>query len=82
MDTSHSTTYRGPAYRDLDGNLHVKAGAIAEMITWLDEHQLDGMAPSIREALISEDPRTWAEVHAAGLVTDDDVISGWLIRQP
>jgi len=54
---------------------------IASMIAWLDEHQHDGMDPGIREALKTEDPRTWAEVHAAGLVTDGDVISAWLNSQ-
>jgi len=54
---------------------------IASMIAWLDEHQHDGMHPAIREALAAEDPRTWAEVHAAGVVTDSDVINAWLSSQ-
>jgi hypothetical protein len=66
------------------GDLHQAAEAkdvIASMIGWLDEHQHDGMDPGIRAALEAEDPRTWAEVHAAGVVTDADVIAAWLDSQ-
>jgi len=54
---------------------------IASMIAWLDEHQHDGMEPGIAAALKVEDPRTWAEVYAAGVVTDTDVIGAWLASQ-
>ena len=63
-----------PTYQD-------SAQIVASMITWLDQHQHEDMHPSIREALAAEDPRTWAEVHAAGVVTDGDVISAWLSSQ-
>lgn len=51
---------------------------IDSMIEWLDTHQHDGMDPQIRAALDAEDPRTWADVHGAGIVTDDDVVNAWL----
>lgn len=54
---------------------------IDSMIRWLDEHQHDGMDPSIREALEAEDPRTWREVFDAGVVSEQDVVNAWLGSQ-
>lgn len=45
---------------------------IASMIEWLD-----GQGP----ASIAFDGQTWQQVHAAGLVTDDEIVIAWLRRQ-
>ena len=43
---------------------------IDSMITWLDSLPSNG-----------REPRTWREAHAAGLITDDDVVGAWLSSQ-
>jgi hypothetical protein len=86
--TSHDFTHKGVSYTlapvpapGYTLTTHGPASPIPSMIAWIDAHWADSMDPGIAAAIAAEDPRTWAEVYAAGLVTDQDVISKWLELQ-